>query len=70
MSPFEMFRYRLRYLRQSHKMSQLELAKTLGTTQRLISHYETGKMRPNMNTMTNLAAVFNVDLDWLCGLKD
>lgn len=70
MSPFEMFRYRLRYLRQSHKMSQLELAKAIGTTQRLISHYETGKMRPNMNTMTKLAAVFSVDLNWLYGLKD
>lgn len=60
------FSDKLKKLREENKLTQADLAKQLGVTQRTISYYETGKGIPSDPDMLNsLARIFNVSLDYL-----
>ena len=65
-----LFSERLQQLRKEKGLSQLELAKVLGTTQRRISYMELGKVEPDLETLVLLANFFDVSTDFLIGLKD
>ena len=65
-----LFCERLQQLRKEKGLSQLELAKVLGTTQRRISYMELGKVEPDLETLVLLANFFDVSTDFLIGLKD
>lgn len=56
----------LKQLRQKHNLTQIELAKRLGVTQRTISYYETGKGIPgDPKLLQKMAQLFGVTLDEL-----
>ena len=56
----------LRSLRKKHNLTQSDLAKELGVTQRTISYYESGKGTPSDTKILNaLVKLFNVTLDEL-----
>ena len=57
----------LRYLREEHKLSQQQIADSLGLKQRTYSHYETGNSEPSLEILTKLAKFFRVSLDTLVG---
>lgn len=65
-----LFAERLKQLRQEKKLKQAELAKELNVTQRKISYWETGQLEPDLLTVCNICAYFEVSADFLLGIKD
>ena len=57
----------LRALRVERRMSQEELAKLLGTTKQVISHYETGQRSPKITVVSQYAKILGISLEELCG---
>lgn len=64
------FHERLKSLRQSKKVTQDEFAKLVGISRSAIGMYESGKRRPDYETLEKLADFFNVDMDYLLGKSD
>ena len=60
---------RLRGLRQARGLTQIELGKMVGLTQRVISHYETRVKFPPTQIIPALAKALKVTTDELLGLK-
>jgi transcriptional regulator with XRE-family HTH domain len=54
---------RLRELRESLKLTQEELAKSLNTTQQTIARWESGKSQPNISALKDLALIFGTSVD-------
>lgn len=61
---------RLRELRESWGLSQLELAEELGTGDNQIWRYENGTAEPRVSILLRLARFFNVSADYLIGNSD
>lgn len=61
-----------RIAERRHKLglSQEELASQIGTSQRQISKYETGKNDPTGDVLAALARALDTTTDWLLGLTD
>lgn len=64
------FSERLHQLRKEANLKQIDLAKILNTTQRRISHLESGKIEPDLATLVSIAKYFRVTLDYLVGVSD
>lgn len=64
------FHERLKALRQSKEVTQDEFAKLVGISRSAIGMYESGKRRPDYETLEKLADFFNVDMDYLLGKSD
>lgn len=59
-----MFAKNLRYLREKSGMEQMDLAKELGRkSPSSISEWEKGKYTPKMGTLSQIAKIFNVNID-------
>jgi len=58
---------RISYLRESHQMTQTELARRLGITRASLSHYETGRRVPDFDTLSKMADLFDVSVDYIIG---
>lgn len=56
-----LFSIRLKEYRQSHGLSQDALAKILGTSKQVISHYETGQRIPKISVVQAYAKTLNID---------
>ncbi len=65
-----LFAERLRDLRTERGLNQSELAEKIGTTQRKVSYWETGKVEPDFLSLSKLAEFFSVSIDFLVGLKE
>ena len=61
---------RLRHLRDSVKLSQVKLAKLMGTTQASINRYETDGSNPPPEIFLWYADYFDVSLDYIFGRTD
>jgi transcriptional regulator with XRE-family HTH domain len=59
----------LKKLRKSKGWTQVELAEKLSTTQQVITSYETGKKKPPIDRLTELAAIFDVSIEEIIGAK-
>ncbi len=55
-------------LREDGDLSQTELGKAVGLTQRKISYLETGKCEPSLADIRQFAVFFNLSADYLLGL--
>ena len=55
----------MKQLRRSRNMTQKQLAAQLGVSQNAISMYETGNREPDMKTLSALAGIFGVDMNYL-----
>ncbi len=64
-----MLNQRIRLLRQSRSMSQVELAKRLNVTKQSISNWENDNIQPSIEMLIKLAHVFSVSTDYLLGLN-
>ena len=64
------FSSRIKELRESLKLSQAQFAKSVGTTQTTLSSYENTNKTPSLDILKSIATIYNVSLDWLCGLSD
>lgn len=59
---------RLRQARHNAGMSGQQVADVLCTTQAVISRYELGERFPRIDRVAELAMLYGVSIDWLCGL--
>lgn len=57
------FAHRLRVLMGRNRVSQEELAKEIGTSQTMISHYMNGKNLPTVITVRKIAKILNCSMD-------
>jgi transcriptional regulator with XRE-family HTH domain len=64
-----MFKNRLKELRQEKGIGQVELAKKIGVSKGVISFWENGLREPNMHSLILLAQFFEVTIDYLVGLE-
>lgn len=62
-----MFSEKLKELRKRKNLTQMQFAKAFGISNGTIAMWETGKRSPDIETITNLAAFFNVSVDYLLG---
>lgn len=61
---------KIRLLREQKNMTQEQLAKLVNLSQQTIDHYEKGRAKPNIDTVSLFANVFNVSTDYLLGCTD
>lgn len=59
--------YRIATLRDKQGWTQEELAKRLGISRAALSHYEKNRREPDYETLTKLADLFHVSIDFLVG---
>lgn len=63
------FGARLARLRQERGITQVQLAQTLGTTQRAISYYENEAGYPPVDSIIRLADAMGISADELLGIR-
>lgn len=64
-----MFGKIIRNLRIENNETQVQLANSLGTTQKQISKWETERIEPNISSLMMLADYFDISIDELVGRK-
>jgi len=64
------FSERLKELRLEKEISQHQLAKQTGISQKGISHWENEERIPNANAIITLAKFFGVTADYLLGITN
>lgn len=62
-----MFTERLRSVRTKNRMSQKEVAEKLFISQQAYAKYEVGTASPNPETLSKIAQLFGVSVDYLVG---
>ena len=65
-----LFGERLLNTRKKKKISQDELAKTIGVHAPIIGRYERGEVKPSIEMAAKIAEALKVSLDYLTGLSD
>ena len=61
---------RIRALREDSDKTQTEIAQLLKVGQRTYCDYELGKTRIPVDSLIILAELYNVSMDYICGLSD
>ena len=61
---------RIRALREDHEKTQAEIAKLLQVGQRTYCDYELEKTRIPVDSLIILAQLYNVSMDYICGVSD
>lgn len=61
---------RIRALREDYDKTQTEIADLLKVGQRTYCDYELGKTRIPVDSLIILAKLYNVSMDYICGLSD
>lgn len=61
---------RIKYLRSNRLLSQTDLANKLGRKREEITMYETGARNIDINTLKEVAKIFNVSTDYLLGITE
>ena len=65
-----LFRIRLKELREERGLGQVELAERIGVSKGIISLWENGLREPKMTALISLAKFFGVTVDYLVGMQD
>lgn len=61
---------RIKELRETHHLSQAELAKLCGSNQATVAKTETGKTAPSLKLLMGIAEYFDISMDYLCCRTD
>lgn len=64
------FAENLKSLRHEKRISQREIAKRIGVSQQCVSEWEHKKTDPTLSCLWQLADLFGVSIDVLCGRVD
>lgn len=62
-----MFANRIKYLRQSQELNQVQLAEKLGVAKQSVSNWENDNIMPSVEMLEKIAYFFNVSTDYLLG---
>lgn len=65
-----MFYERIKELRNSLGINQVEFGKRIGVTKQCISNWESGYIQPSIDMLRRIAETFSVSTDYLLGLSD
>ena len=65
-----MYGARIRELRKERRMTQKQLGEAVGVDFRTVSFWETERFEPNISQIIRLCKLFEVESDYLLGLKD
>lgn len=65
-----MFSERIKELRKSFGMNQIQFGRKLCVTKQCISNWENGNIMPSIDMLIRIAATFSVSTDYLLGLED
>ena len=65
-----MFYERIKELRLSLGITQVQLANKLGVTKQCVSNWESGYIQPSIDMLVRIAKTFSVSTDYLLGLND
>lgn len=69
MNDFKFGNY-ISFLREKAKLSQSELGKLLGVSNKAVSKWENGRAKPSLTVLKEMAQVFNVSMEQLINLKE
>jgi len=61
---------RIRALREDRDLTQTQIAQLLKVGQKTYSDYELGKTRIPVDSLIALAKLYNVSMDYICGISD
>lgn len=61
---------RIRALREDNDKTQTEIAQLLKVCQKTYSDYELGKTRIPVDSLIVLAKLYNVSMDYICGVSN
>lgn len=61
---------RLQDCREDKDMTQREIANLLNTSQKQYSRWETGEYQIPLDKIIHLARIYDVSIDYLCGLTN
>lgn len=64
------FNENLKIARERRKMSQKDLAESIGVAKSTYSLYESGNREPNVQTIKKIADILNVSADELLGINE
>ena len=67
---YELYKVRIRQLREETGISQEKLAMLLYLDQKSISDYERGRTRIPVSVLIQLAEFFDVSMDYITGVSD
>ncbi len=65
-----MFSTRIKELRKSLGINQVEFGKRLSVTKQCISNWENGNIQPSIDMLIKIATTFSVSADFLLGLSE
>ena len=65
-----MFADRVKYLRQSRELNQVQFAQKMGVTKQSVSNWENDNIMPSVEMLEKIADFFNVTADYLLGRED
>lgn len=55
---------KIKYLRKTHDLTQVDLAHKLNISKGTMSKYETDSLEPNTTTLAQISSIFNVSADY------
>lgn len=65
-----MFCNRLRDLRISRGLNQVEFGESLNVTKQSVSNWENGNIQPSIDMLIHIATIYSVSTDYLLGLDE
>ena len=65
-----MFEERIKELRTSMGMNQIQFGRKLFVTKQCVSNWENGNIQPSIDMLIRIAQTFSVSTDYLLGLND
>ena len=65
-----MFADRVKYLRQSRELNQVQFAQKMEVTKQSVSNWENDNIMPSVEMLAKIADFFNVTADYLLGRED
>jgi len=65
-----MFANRIKYLRLSKELNQVQLAERLGVKKQSISNWENDNIQPSVDMLLKIVRLYSVSADYLLGIDD
>ena len=65
-----MLNEKIKKLRLSYNISQVELAKALGVSKQCVSNWENDNVQPSVDMLVKISKYFNVTTDYMLDLED
>lgn len=65
-----MFAKRIKYLRQTKELNQVQLSEKLGVAKQSVSNWENDNIMPSVEMVEKIADFFGVSTDYLLGVTE